>query len=57
MFNRVQFGDRAEVVFDHPSVHVVDVYEGDQGDPDDWSQEYETFDFSTGHANCGVPIN
>ena len=55
-FNRVQFGDRAEFVFDSPGVHVVDVYEGTQGDPSAWKTEYETVDFGAMHAENGVPI-
>ena len=55
-FNRVQFGDRAEVVVDSPRVEVVDVYEGAQGDPDEWETELRTFDFGAMHAADGVPI-
>lgn len=56
-FDAVQFGDRAEVVLDHPSVHVVDVYEGAQSDPADWETTFRTFDFSESHADNGVPID
>lgn len=55
-FNRVQFDDEAEFVFDSPGVHVVDVYEGVRGDPTEWEIEYETFDFGEMHAENGVPI-
>lgn len=55
-FNRVQFGDRAEVVFHSPGVDVVDVYEGAQGDPDRWETDFTTFDFGERHADRGVPI-
>ena len=44
-FNRVQFGDRAEVVFGSPTVEVVDVHEGAQGDPSRWDTDVRTFDF------------
>lgn len=56
-FNAVQFADRAEVVFDHPSVHLVDVYEGAQGDPAAWETEFREFDFSERHADRGVPVD
>ena len=55
-FNRVQFGDRAEVVFDSPGVHVVDVYDGAQGDPTAWDLEYDTIDFGALHEAHGVPV-
>ena len=55
-FNRVQFGDRAEVVVDSPRVEVVDVYEDAQGDPAEWETEFRTFDFGAMHAENGVPI-
>ena len=55
-FNRVQFGDRAEVVVDSPRVEVVDVYEDAQGDPDEWETEFRTFDFGAVHAEDGVPL-
>jgi len=55
-FNRVQFGDRAEVVVESPRVEVVDVYEDAQGDPDGWETEFRTFDFGAMHAENGVPI-
>lgn len=56
-FNRVQFGDRAEVVFDSPDVEVVDVYEGAQGDPGRWETDVSTFDFGALHADHGVPVS
>ena len=55
-FNRVQFGDRAEVVVDSPEVEVVDVYEDAQGDPAEWETELRTFDFGAMHAENGVPL-
>lgn len=54
-FNRVQFGDRAEVRFDHPGVRIIDVYEDAQADLDRWD-EVNTVDFSELHADHGVPI-
>lgn len=56
-FDAVQFGDRAEFVLDHPSVHLVDVYDGAQGDPAAWETEFREFDFSELHADRGVPID
>ena len=55
-FDRVQFGDRAEVVFRPPRVHLVDVYDGAQGDPGEWDTEFHTFDFAAAHEDDGVPI-
>ena len=55
-FNRVQFGDRAEVVFDSPGLDVVDVYEGAQGDPTDWETDFTTFSFAERHADDGAPV-
>lgn len=55
-FNRVQFGDRAEVVFESPGVEVVDVYERAQGDPAEWEVEVTRFGFAERHADDGVPI-
>ena len=54
-FNRVQFGDRAEVVFGSPGVDVVDVYERAQGDPAAWETDVRTFDFGDRHADDGAP--
>jgi hypothetical protein len=54
-FNRVQFGDTAEVVFDHPGVHIVDVYEDANADFTNW-EEVNIIDFSALHAEHGVPI-
>lgn len=56
-FNRVQFGDRAEVVFDSPHVEVLDVYEGTQGDPHRWEADVTTFDFGALHDDHGVPVS
>ena len=53
-FNAVQFGDRAEVVFDFPRVHLVDVYRGAQGDPDDWTHELGTMEFETASRDDGT---
>lgn len=53
-FTRVQFGDRAEVQFDHPGVQIIDVYRGAQADLDRW-EEVNTVDFSELHADDGVP--
>lgn len=55
-FNRVQFGDRAEVVLRSPEVEVVDVYEGAQRDPDAWETEFRTFDFGALHEAHGAPV-
>ena len=55
-FNAVQFGDRAEVVFEFPRVHLVDVYDGAQGDPDGWTQELGTMDFATTYRD-GDPLS
>ena len=54
-FNRVQFGDRAEVVFGSPGVEVVDVYDRAQGDPAAWETDFTTFDFRERHADDGAP--
>lgn len=54
-FNRVQFDDRAEVRFDHPGVHILDVHEDAQATIDGW-EEVNTIDFSALHADHGVPI-
>ena len=54
-FNAVQFGDRAEVMFDFPRVRVVDVYDGAQGDPDGWMQELGTMDFEGTHRGDRDP--
>ena len=55
-FNRVQFGDRAELAFDFPRVHVVDVHEGAQGDAEQWDNELGTIDFSETYGDRGIPI-
>jgi hypothetical protein len=55
-FNRVQFGDRAEVVFESPGVEVVDVQEDAQGDPAEWEAEITTFDFAARHEGNGAPV-
>ena len=55
-FNRVQFGDRAEVVFHVPDVEVVSVYEGAQGDPDRWERDVSTFEFEARHDGNGGPM-
>ena len=55
-FNRVQFGDRAEIVFRFPRVHLIDVYDGAQGDPNRWESELNTMDFSEMYRDRGVPI-
>lgn len=55
-FNRVQFGDRAEIVFRFPRAHIVDVYEGAQGDPADWDRTVRPMDFGATYAHRGVPI-
>lgn len=44
-FNRVQFGDRAEVRVTKNRFHVLDVCEGARGDPSTWTKELHTFDF------------
>lgn len=49
-FNRVQFGDRAEVRILDGTFQVVDVY---QGDDRDWRSEVTTFDFDALHAEHG----
>jgi len=54
-FDRLQFGDRAEVRFESPGMGVVDVYEGAEGDPNEWA-ELETFDLSERQAENGIPI-
>ncbi|WP_135302267.1 hypothetical protein [Haloarcula amylovorans] len=54
-FNRVQFGDRAEIVFDHPGLHIIDVYEDEQATLAGWD-ELNTVDFSSRHAEHGAPI-
>ena len=54
-FNSVQFGDRAEVVFEFPRVHLVDVYDGAQGDPDGWTQQLGTMDFETTYRGGDSP--
>ncbi len=43
-FNRVQFGDRAEVRVTDDRFGVLDVYEGAQGDPKTWKKKLHTFD-------------
>lgn len=55
-FNRVQFGDRAEVVFESPGVEVVEVQKDAQGDPAEWESELTTFDFGAIHGGNGAPI-
>lgn len=55
-FDRVQFGDRAEFVFRNSGVEVLEVYEDAGSDPDDWTIEFETFDFAALHEDNGVPI-
>lgn len=55
-FDRVQFGDRAEVVFRFPRARLVDVYEGAQGDPDGWDPNVRPMDFGGTYAHRGVPI-
>lgn len=52
-FNRVQFGDRAEVRIVDNEFRVVDVYEGAAGDPTAWETEMRTFDFEERHAEHG----
>lgn len=54
-FNRVQFGDRADVVFRSPDVEILEVHEGAHGDPRKWETEVRTFDFGARHEDDGVP--
>lgn len=49
-FNRVQFGDRAEVRIVDGGFQIVDVYEGDDRD---WRSEVTAFDFDALHAEHG----
>jgi hypothetical protein len=55
-FNRVGFGDRAEVAFGDRRVRVVDVYEGAQGDPGEWERTVRPMDFSEAYRDRGVPV-
>ena len=55
-FNRIQFGDRAEVVFDSPTVEVVDVHEGARGDPSRWDTDVRTFDFGAARRGDEGPV-
>jgi len=52
-FNRVQFGDRAEVRVVDNEFRVVDVYERAAGDPTAWETDVRTFDFEERHAEHG----
>lgn len=56
-FNAVQFGDRAEVRFEHPDVHVLDVYEDAQGTAENWERESRTYSFADLHEDHGVPLD
>ncbi len=49
-FNRVDFGDRAEVRIVDGAFRVVDV---DEGGGADWRSEVSTFDFDALHADHG----
>ena len=55
-FNRVQFGDQAEILFRFPRIHLIDVYRGSQGDPREWDLEFHQMDFSEMYRDRDVPL-
>lgn len=55
-FNRVQFGDSADVVFGASDVSVFRVRTGAVGPVDEWDRTVRPMDFSEAFAHAGVPV-
>lgn len=55
-FNRVQFGDSADVRFGNSHVTVYRVREDAVGPVDSWDRTVRPMDFSAAFAHAGVPI-